>query len=94
MFKHLRALGIVLPMAMEVSSTDAIKQMVSVGLGLAMVSAATIRTEVTAGTLIILDVPDLAVNRRFTRLLVKERPVSASAQAFLALLAEQHKPNF
>lgn len=86
---HLRARGIVLPVAMEVGSTEAIKQMVGVGLGLAMVSAATIRTEVAAGYLIVLAVPELAVSRRLLHLQVTERPISASAQAFLALLAAE-----
>jgi DNA-binding transcriptional LysR family regulator len=61
---QLQARGIVLPVAMEVGSNEAIKQMVRVGLGLAMVSETTIQTEVTAGTLIALPIPELEIVRR------------------------------
>jgi DNA-binding transcriptional LysR family regulator len=86
---QLQARGIVLPVAMEVGSNEAIKQMVRVGLGLAMVSETTIQTEVTAGTLIVLPVPELVIVRHFSLLQVAKRPHSASAQAFLTVLAEQ-----
>jgi len=88
---ELRARGIELSVAMEVRSNEAIKELVRVGLGLAMVSAATIQAEVAAGTLIMLAVPELAIERHFSLLQVAERPLSASAQAFLTLLAEQQE---
>jgi DNA-binding transcriptional LysR family regulator len=87
--RQLQARGIVLPVATEVGSNEAIKQMVQVGLGLAMVSETTIQTEVTARTLIVLPIPELEIMRRFSLLQVVNRPHSASAQAFLTVLAEE-----
>jgi DNA-binding transcriptional LysR family regulator len=86
---QLQVRGIVLPVTMEVGSNEAIKQMVRVGLGLAIVSETTIQTEVSAGTLIALPVPELVIVRQFSLLQVAKRPHSASAQAFLTVLSEQ-----
>jgi DNA-binding transcriptional LysR family regulator len=87
--QHLAVRGINLPIMMEVGNTEAIKQMVRAGLGLAIVSEAAIRSEVKAEGLASLRIPDLEIERYFWRLQVVGRPMSASAHAFLALLAEE-----
>ncbi|MGO8949389.1 MAG: LysR substrate-binding domain-containing protein [Ktedonobacterales bacterium] len=84
--EELRKRGVLLPVSIEAGSNEAIKQLVTWGLGLALLSEATIQAEVTAGSLVVLDVPDLVIERRFTLLQVTGRPLSPSAQAFLALL--------
>jgi DNA-binding transcriptional LysR family regulator len=86
---QLQARGIGLPVTMEAGSNEAIKQMVRVGLGLAMVSETTIQAEVTAGTLIALPVPELVIVRHFSLLQVAKRPHSTSALAFLSVLAKE-----
>lgn len=80
--------GIALKVLMELGSTEAIKQVVCAGLGLAIVSEATIGLELQAGRLAVLDVPELTLARTLTRLHVIGRPASRALQAFEALLRE------
>jgi DNA-binding transcriptional LysR family regulator len=84
----LRERGVALRITMELGSTEAIKQVVSAGLGLAIVSEATIALELLAGRLAILDVPELTLGRVLTQLHVVGRPPSRALQAFEALLRE------
>ena len=84
----LHARGISLPVGLEVASNEAIKQMVQVGLGLAMVSETTIQTELAANRLVTLPVPELLIERSFYLLQVVKRLLSASAQAFLSMVRE------
>ncbi len=71
--------------AMELGSTEAIKQAVAAGLGLAIVSAAALSAELALGRLAVLDVRDLDVRRPLTRVRVAGRPTSHALAAFLAL---------
>ncbi len=84
----LRSRNVALKIVMELGSTEAIKQVVSAGLGLAIVSEATIALELLAGRLAILDVPELTLGRVLTQLHVVGRPPSRALQAFEALLQE------
>jgi DNA-binding transcriptional LysR family regulator len=84
----LRERGITLKITMELGSTEAIKQVVSAGLGLAIVSEATIALELQAERLAVLDVPELTLGRVLTQLHVVGRPPSRALQAFEALLRE------
>jgi DNA-binding transcriptional LysR family regulator len=86
--RALHARGITLPVQIEVGSNEAIKQMVQVGLGLAMVSETMIQTELASGKLVTLPVPELVIERNFSLLQVIKRPLSASGEAFLSLLSE------
>lgn len=74
--------------AMELGSTEAIKQAVAAGLGLAVVSTATIAQERELGRLAVLHIPELTVQRTLTRLEVHGRPHSRALDAFLAVVAE------
>ena len=63
-------------------------EVVSAGLGLAIVSEATIALELQAERLAVLDVPELTLGRVLTQLHVVGRPPSRALQAFEALLRE------
>jgi len=89
--EELRARGITLPVAMEVNNTEGVKQMVSAGLGLAIVPRVTIAAELAAGSLVTLDAPALTLRRRLWRAQVVDRPVSPALRAFLGILAEHEE---
>lgn len=72
--------------AIELGSTEAIKQAVMAGLGLAIVSVATVSSELVLGNLAILDVPELTICRPLKQLTVAGRPASPALVAFQALL--------
>ncbi len=72
--------------AIELGSTEAIKQAVIAGLGLAVVSVATVSSEVALGNLAVLDVSELAIQRPLKQLTVSGRPASPALVAFQALL--------
>lgn len=71
---------------LEVGGTEAIKQTVAAGLGLAIVSRAAAADQLALGTLRELRVQGMALRRRLTQLLLPGRRVSAAATAFEALL--------
>jgi DNA-binding transcriptional LysR family regulator len=83
---HLAAHHLRLPHVMEVSNTEAIKQLVAEGLGLAIIPASTCQHEIAAGKLHLVDVPELAITRQLWRVAMPQRPLSPSARAFAALL--------
>ncbi len=84
----LQARGISLTVRMELGSTEAIKQIVAAGLGLAIVSRVTIATEVAMGRLTVLDVPELTLSRTLTRLTIAGRPASHALDALMQLMEE------
>jgi DNA-binding transcriptional LysR family regulator len=71
---------------LEVGSTEAIKQIVAGGLGIAIVSAAAAADQIALGKLAVLRARDFAVRRTLTRLSLPARQPSAPAAAFDALL--------
>jgi DNA-binding transcriptional LysR family regulator len=71
---------------LEVGSTEAIKQIVAGGLGIAIVSAAAAADQITLGKLVVLKVRGFTVRRMLTRLSLPARQPSAPAAAFDALL--------
>lgn len=73
---------------LEVGGTEAIKQVVAAGLGVAVVSAAAAADQLALGTLVALDVRGFAVGRTLTRLSLPDRRLSPAAAAFEALLDE------
>ncbi len=87
----LRSRGVTLQVAMEVNNTEGVKQMVSAGLGLAIVPRVTIAAELAAGSLVTLDAPALTLGRRLWRAQVVDRPVSPALRAFLGILAEHEE---
>jgi DNA-binding transcriptional LysR family regulator len=74
--------------SMTLASTEAIKQTVATGVGLAFLSALTIRTELRARQLKVVPVKDLTVRRPLYQLRLKDASPSPSLQAFLTMLRE------
>lgn len=85
----LRARGAALTVPLELGSTEAIKRAVIAGMGLAIVSVATVSTELAAGLLRLVRVPELPLGRQLTRLSIVGRPPSPAARAFQAMLEEE-----
>jgi DNA-binding transcriptional LysR family regulator len=71
---------------LEVGSTEAIKQIVAGGLGVAIVSAAAAADQIALGKLVTIRAEGFAVRRMLTRLRLPARQPSAPAAAFEALL--------
>ena len=72
--------------AMTLASTEAIKQTVATGIGLAILSALAVRTEVRAKTLTIVPVRGLNIQRPLYRVRLKNTSPSPALEAFMALL--------
>ncbi|MDB5970913.1 MAG: LysR family transcriptional regulator [Hydrocarboniphaga sp.] len=72
--------------AMTLASTEAIKQTVATGIGLGILSALAIRTEVDAGILAVVPVKGLRMQRPLYRIQMKNAWISPSMRAFLDLL--------
>jgi DNA-binding transcriptional LysR family regulator len=71
---------------MELGHTEAIKQAVMAGLGVAFVSRHSIRGELAAGQLHALRLRGLRIRRHFHIIHNEARTLSASAKAFVELL--------
>src|SRR5262249_39449864 len=80
--------GLQLNVAMELGGTSAIKEAVAAGLGISIVSEATIKLERTVGTLVVLDVPDFVLTRTMSQISVAQRPLSRAATIFQKMLNE------
>lgn len=83
--------GITLKNRLEVGSNEAIKQTVAGGLGLAVLSATTVVSELALGELVMLDVVGFPLIRRWHVVYPKGKKLSAAAVAFKAWLFE-HRP--
>lgn len=82
--------GITPSAMMEVGDTAAIKQVVVAGIGIALLSEAAVRPQLTLGELAILPIRDFSVTRWLSRLRLSGRQPSAAAAMFERLLdAEQ-----
>lgn len=71
---------------LEVGSTEAIKQLVASGLGVAIVSVATIRDQMANGTLVIIPVQNMHVERTLWQLSVHGRLANPATIAFNKLI--------
>ncbi len=77
---------------MELGSSEAIKQAVLAGLGIAVISLHSLRLELNAGKLVILDVEDFPIKRRWYAVHQKGKRLSLVAQCFLDfILDESHR---
>ncbi|WP_456417669.1 LysR family transcriptional regulator [Thiolapillus sp.] len=77
---------------MELGSSEAIKQAVLAGIGVAVLSLHSIRLEVATGKLAVLDVEDFPVTRRWFAVHLKGKHLSLVAQSFLDFILEEgHK---
>jgi DNA-binding transcriptional LysR family regulator len=88
----LAARGVRLTRTMRVGGTEAMKQAVAAGLGLAIVSRAAAADQLALGRLAVLEVDGLTIHRALTRLTLRERTPTASARELDRLLAEPLEP--
>ena len=84
--RALRRAGLECRPVMEFDHTEAIKQAVMAGLGVALVSVHAVRREIAARHLASLRVRGLELRRHFHVIHDEGRPLSSSAQAFVSLL--------
>jgi len=82
--------GLVAGRTMELGSTEAIKQAVAAGLGLAFVSRAAAADQLALGTVAVVEVRGLRVRRTLTRLALVDRRLSPAVRAFESVL-EDHR---
>ena len=82
----LQKAGVVPGRTLEVGGTEAIKQLVAAGVGVAIVSAATLKDQVTLGTLCVVPFRDLEIERTLLQLRKRGRLQSPAAAAFEKLL--------
>jgi DNA-binding transcriptional LysR family regulator len=85
--RSLAGAGIKYTVSMELGHTEAIKQAVMAGLGVALVSVYAVTGEVATGRLAALRLRGLPVRRHFHVIHNERRVLSASARAFLQHLA-------
>lgn len=86
------AQGIALKNRLEVGSNEAIKQTVAGGLGLAVLSATTVVSELALKELVLLDVQGFPLIRRWLVVYPKGKKLSAAALAFKMWLFEHRPP--
>lgn len=82
----LLAHGVVPRQRLEVGGTEAIKQVVMAGLGVALISAHAAVDQIALGKLAVVALRDVVVRRDFNRLSVPDRQPGPAAIAFEALL--------
>lgn len=75
--------------ALELATTEAIKQAVAAGLGLMLSSDHAIRNEVARGELVILDLEGFPIRGRYHLIHLKSRRLSFAARAFLEYLLDR-----
>ncbi|MBA4262443.1 MAG: LysR family transcriptional regulator, partial [Comamonadaceae bacterium] len=89
--KFFASQGITLKTRLEVGSNEAIKQTVAGGLGLAVLSATTVVSELALGELVLLDVLGFPLIRRWHVVYPRGKRLSPAALAFKDWLFE-HRP--
>jgi DNA-binding transcriptional LysR family regulator len=75
---------------MTLGSTEAIKNAVAQGLGVALVSSLTIELELSSGRLTAIPLADLSIRRALHLLTLEGKPPSPAAAEFLRLLRARH----
>ncbi|HXH81770.1 MAG TPA: selenium metabolism-associated LysR family transcriptional regulator, partial [Candidatus Tectomicrobia bacterium] len=90
--RALQQAGIAYRAGMELGHTEAIKQAVMAGLGVAFLSVYAIRREVDRGDLVALRLQRPRIQRHFHVIHNEGRLLTASARAFMAALARQAPP--
>jgi DNA-binding transcriptional LysR family regulator len=87
--KALAARGIEPVRTLEIGSTAAIKQVVSAGLGVSIVSAVSVRDQVQLGHLKIIPIRDVKIERSLLRLRLPGRIAMPAARAFEKMLDDR-----
>lgn len=88
---HIRARGLEAVPALELSNTEAVKQAVIAGLGLAVVSLLTVQTEIRAGRLTALHVPGFRLERQLHLAWHVGKRLSLGGNAWLGFLRNTYK---
>ncbi len=78
---------------MEIGSNESIKQAVMAGMGIAMISAHTVMTELQSKRLVALDLPGLPIIRHWILVHLKNKPLSAATKKFHDFMLE-HEDKF
>ncbi|WP_137701719.1 LysR family transcriptional regulator [Marimonas lutisalis] len=86
------AQGVTLPPHMELDDSEAIKQAVISGLGVAFLSLHSLRLELAAGELVTLDVAHFPLRRRWYAVHRRGKHLSNAARAFLDYLLNEGEP--
>ena len=89
MERALQQAGIVPSTTMELNHTEAIKECVMAGLGVAFVSTYAVRSEVRRREVTVIRVRGLRIRRHFHVIHAEGRSLPASGRAFLAVLDEE-----
>ncbi len=89
--KHFADQGLTLRAAMEMNKNEAIKQAVEAGLGLSVVSLHTVRAELTAQSLCVLDVQGFPLNRQWYLVQRQGKRLGPAAQAFAQFVLSEAK---
>jgi DNA-binding transcriptional LysR family regulator len=87
--RALAAQGVEIRVALQLGSTEAIKQAVAAGLGLAIVSRFAAADQVALGRLAAIGVREAALGRTLTELRVRGRAPGPTAQTFREVLARR-----
>jgi len=85
--------GLTIQPAMSLGSTEAIKRAVMEGVGVAIVSAMSVKTEIEAGRLVELRVKGLTIDRPCYLMRPQGRTKSPALQAFLEMLNRRPRTN-
>jgi len=80
--------GMPLKVGMVLGNVEAIKRAVAANLGVSVLSALAVKREVQYRTLAILDVEQFPIQRRWYIARLAERPLTASADAYIKFLRE------
>ena len=88
--KQFRKFDIPLRLAFEIGSTEVIKRMVELNLGVSILSFASIKKEVAAGWLKSLVISDLDLFRRINIIYHKEKLISSALKLFMDFLFSKH----
>jgi DNA-binding transcriptional LysR family regulator len=80
--------GVTPVIAMAIDSPEAIKHLVSSGLGLAVLPLRVVQGELGDGSLVAIDVRGLHIERKLGLILRSEHYISATARAFLGVMDE------
>ena len=86
--RRLEEMGVVLKVAMEVGSNEAVKRAVAAGLGMGILSKLALEVDCAAGVLKPLEVRSLNCRRHFYVLHHRDRYLSRPQHAFLELIQE------
>jgi DNA-binding transcriptional LysR family regulator len=84
--------GVRLTRTMRLGGTEAIKQGVAAGLGIAIVSRAAAADQITLGRIVVVPVRGLQIRRWLTQLKLRQRSDSTAARELRMLLDEEVGP--